>query len=296
MLWTKVVVMSMLFLSCQAFRVSRSSLSSSMRGQMSMMARKKKQMPPNPVAVVTGASRGIGRSVALALGGAGCKVVVNYASNEAKALEVVDEIKAVAEEKGGTAIAVKADCGNVGEVQAMFAKAVEEVGPVDILVNNAGITNDMLTMMMKPDDFTKVIDINLNGVFYCSQAAFMASMMGQKRGRIINIASIVGQIGNPGQANYAAAKGGVIGMTRALAKEFGGRGVTVNAVCPGFIESDMTAELPNKDALLMAIPMKRFGTPEEVSGLVRFLATDPAAAYMTGHCYNVDGGLAIGAT
>ena len=154
----------------------------------------------------------------------------------------------------------------------------------------------MLAIMMKPTDFTKVIDTNLNGVFYCSQAAFMSSMMGQKRGRIINIASIIGQIGNPGQANYAAAKGGVISMSRALAKEFGGRGVTVNAVCPGFIESDMTKALPNKDAYLATSPLKRFGTPEEVAGLVRFLATDPAAAYMTGHCFNIDGGLAIGAT
>eukprot|EP00601_Ochromonadales_sp_CCMP2298_P019543 CAMPEP_0173310114 /NCGR_PEP_ID=MMETSP1143-20121109/22709_1 /TAXON_ID=483371 /ORGANISM="non described non described, Strain CCMP2298" /LENGTH=274 /DNA_ID=CAMNT_0014251787 /DNA_START=70 /DNA_END=894 /DNA_ORIENTATION=+ len=268
----------------------------SMRGQMSMMAKKKKEMPANPVAVVTGASRGIGKAVALALGDVGCKVVVTYASNEALAMEVVEEIKARSAEKGGTAIAIKANSGNVDEVRAMFERACEEVGPVDILVNNAGITNDMLTMMMKPTDFTGVIDINLNGVFFCAQAAFLSSMMGQKRGRIINIASIVGQIGNPGQANYAAAKGGVIGMTRALAKEFGGRGVTVNAVCPGYIASDMTAELPNKDALLAAIPMKRFGTSEEVAGLVRFLATDPAAAYMTGHCYNIDGGLAIGAT
>lgn len=153
----------------------------------------------------------------------------------------------------------------------------------------------MLTMMMKPEDFTKVIDLNLNGVFYASQAAFLQSMMGQKRGRIINIASIVGQIGNPGQANYAAAKGGVIGMTRAMAKEFGGRGVTVNAVCPGFIESDMTKELDTTN-IIMSIPLKRMGTPEEVAGLVRFLATDPAGAYMTGHCYDIDGGLAIGAT
>lgn len=147
---------------------------------------------------------------------------------------------------------------------------------------------------MKPTDFTDVIDLNLNGVFYASQAAF-ANMMRQKRGRIINIASIVGQIGNPGQANYAAAKGGVIGMTRAMAKEFGARGVTVNAVCPGFIESDMTKEL-NKDLILPLIPLKRFGQPEEVAGLVKFLAMDPAGAYITGHCFNVDGGLAIGST
>jgi 3-oxoacyl-[acyl-carrier protein] reductase len=166
---------------------------------------------------------------------------------------------------------------------------------VDILVNNAGITRDMLTMVMGQKDFTDVIDVNLNGVFFCAQAAFTQSMMAQKRGRIVNIASIVGQIGNPGQANYAAAKGGVIGMTKALAKEFGGRNVCVNAVCPGFIESDMTKEL-NKDAIIANIPLRRFGTPEEVAGLVRFLATDPAAGYMTGHCFNVDGGLAIGAT
>lgn len=280
-----------------------------------MMARKKKEMPANPVVLVTGASRGIGKAVALALGEAGCKVVVNYASSEASAIEVVQEIIALAQAKGGGAIAVKANCGKVEEVQAMFSKVNEEVtqehntlnlhffnfrffvqfGPIDVLVNNAGITRDMLTMMMKPTDFTDVIDLNLNGVFFCAQAAFLGSMMQQKRGRIINIASVVGQIGNPGQANYAAAKGGVIGMTRALAKEFGGRGVTVNAVCPGFIESDMTKDL-NKDLILPMIPLKRFGLPEEVAGLVRFLAVDPAAAYMTGHCFNVDGGIAIGAT
>lgn len=148
---------------------------------------------------------------------------------------------------------------------------------------------------MKPEEFTDVIDLNLNGVFFCSQAAFKRSMMNQKRGRIINIASIVGQIGNPGQANYAAAKGGVLGMTKALAKEFGKRGVTVNAVCPGFIESDMTKDL-DKDAILPSIPLKRFGKPEEIAGMVKFLALDPAASYITGHSFNVDGGLAIGAT
>lgn len=252
-------------------------------------------MPPNPVAVVTGASRGIGKAIALALGDAGCKVIVNYASSDAAANEVVEEIKTRGAEKGGTALAIKANIGDPEEVQMMMTRAGEELGNVDILVNNAGITNDMLVMMMKPNDFTKVIDLNLNGVFYASQAAFLSSMMGQKRGRIINVASIVGQIGNPGQANYAAAKGGVIGMTRAMAKEFGGRGVNVNAVCPGFIESDMTAEL-DKTAILPNIPLKRFGTPDEVAGLVKFLATDPAAGYITGHCFNVDGGLAIGAT
>ena len=252
-------------------------------------------MPANPVALVTGASRGIGRAVALALAEAGCKVVVNYASNADAALEVCNEIKEKFGAKGADGLAIKANCANVQEVQAMFTQANEQLGPVDILVNNAGITKDMLTMMMKPTDFTDVIDLNLSGVFFCSQAAFTGSMMGNKRGRIINIASIVGQIGNPGQANYAAAKGGVIGMTKALAKEFGGRNICVNAVCPGFIESDMTKEI-NQEALLPNIPLKRFGTTAEVAGLVRFLAVDPAAAYMTGHCLNIDGGLAIGAT
>jgi len=262
---------------------------------LSMMAKKKREMPPNPVVVVTGSSRGIGKAVALALGEAGCKVIVNYASNEAAAIEVCDEIKAKGGEKGGAGFPYKANIASVEEVQAMFNKVIEEVGPIDVLVNNAGITRDMLTMVMKPSDFTDVINLNLNGVFFCSQAAFVGSFLGQKRGRIINIASIVGQIGNPGQANYAAAKGGVLGLTKSLAKEFGGRNINVNAVCPGFIESDMTKDL-NKEALLPFIPLKRFGTPEEVAGLVKFLALDPAAAYITGHSFNIDGGMAIGAT
>mgnify|MGYP000707637469 CR=1 FL=1 len=263
------------------------------RGQMglSMMARKKREFPPNPVVVVTGASRGIGKAIALEFAKDGCKVVVNYASSDMAALEVCNEIKAL----GGEGFPFKADMGDRNAVRSMFDKVVEEVGPVNVLVNNAGITRDMLTMMMKPEDFTDVIDLNLNGVFWASQAAFQSSMMGNKMGRIINVASIVGQIGNPGQANYAAAKGGVIGMTRALAKEFGARNICVNAVCPGFIESDMTKDL-DKRTLLPFIPLKRFGEPEEVAGLVKFLALSPSGAYMTGHCFNVDGGMAIGAT
>eukprot|EP00981_Chlorochromonas_danica_P013571 scaffold6519_cov156-Ochromonas_danica.AAC.6 len=259
------------------------------------MARKKKEMPANPVAIVTGASRGIGKAVALALADAGCKVIVNYLFDETSANAVCEEVKARAAPLGGTAVAVRADCSKLEEIQFMFNKVNEEVGPVDILVNNAGITRDKLTMMMQPKDFTDVIDVNLNGVFFASQAAFVGSMMAQKRGRIINIASIVGQIGNPGQVNYAAAKGGVIAMTKSMAKEFGGRGICVNAVCPGFIESDMTKDL-NQEGILPLIPLKRFGTPEEVAGLIKFLALDPAAAYMTGHCYDIDGGLAIGST
>lgn len=276
--------------------ISRSaSTTSSLRSTMRMMAKKKKEMPPNPVAIVTGASRGIGKAIALALADSGCKVVVNYASSEGAALEVCEEIKTRFGDKGAEGIPMKGNIGSYEDMVGLCTKVCEEVGPINILVNNAGITKDKLVMMMSPEDFTDVIDINLNGVFYASKIAFQGSMMGNKMGRIINIASIVGQIGNPGQANYAAAKGGVMGMTRAMAKEFGGRGVTVNAVCPGFIESDMTADL-SKEAILPSIPLKRFGTPEEVAGLVKFLAIDPAAAYITGHMFNVDGGLAIGAT
>lgn len=162
-------------------------------------------------------------------------------------------------------------------------------------MNNAGITRDKLTRSMTRSDFTDVIDLNLSGVFYCSQAVFSSSMMRNKQGRIINIASIVGQVGNIGQSNYAAAKGGVLGLTKSLAKEFAARQVCVNAVCPGFIESDMTSALHDA-TLVKSIPLQRFGTPDEVASLVKFLALDPAGAYMTGHTFNIDGGVAIGAT
>ena len=287
-----MMLISLSTLRVGAFLSSTGGRAGQRRGGLSMMAKKKREFPPNPVAVVTGASRGIGKAIAMELGKSGCKVVVNYASSAGPAEEVVNEIKAMG--NGADAIAIKANIGDVNEVRTMMGEVEEKLGPINILVNNAGITNDMLVMMMKPEDFTGVIDINLNGVFYASQAAF-TSMMPKRIGRIVNVASIVGQIGNPGQANYAAAKGGVIGMTKAMAKEFGGRGVTVNAVCPGFIESDMTKDL-DQTALLTAIPLKRLGQPSEVAGLVRFLALDPASAYITGHCFNVDGGMAIGAT
>lgn len=177
----------------------------------------------------------------------------------------------------------------------IFLYFILQLGPIEILVNNAGITRDMLTMRMSPTDFNDVITLNLNGAFYCSKVAFSDSMLRLSRGKIINIASIVGQVGNSGQANYAAAKGGMIAMTKSMAKEFGSRNICVNAVCPGFIESDMTKDL-KKDVILPTIPLKRFGTAQEVAGVVKFLALDPAANYITGHCFNVDGGLAIGAT
>lgn len=243
------------------------------------------------VCLVTGASRGLGRAIALDLGKQGCKVVVNYAGSEDAANSVVEEIKAV----GGDAIAVQANCADPSSIKEMFKTTVEEFGTVDVLINNAGITKDTLVMRMKPSQWQDVIDINLSGVFYCTQEFFKVASK-KRTGRVINISSVVGQIGNPGQANYAAAKGGVIGLTMSNAKEFSARGITVNCVCPGFIASDMTAKLSDEylDKVSEGIPLKRLGKPEEVAGMCRFLSLDPAADYITGHCFNVDGGIAMG--
>jgi 3-oxoacyl-[acyl-carrier protein] reductase len=177
----------------------------------------------------------------------------------------------------------------------MFDEVVEKYGTVDVLINNAGITRDTLVLRMKPEMWQAVIDTNLSGVFYCTQAFFKVASK-KRTGRIINMASVVGQIGNPGQANYAAAKGGVIALTRANAKEFSARNITVNCICPGFIATDMTAELDEAylAKVTEGIPLKRLGKPEEVAGMTRFLALDPAADYITGHTFNVDGGIAIG--
>jgi len=248
------------------------------------------------VCLVTGASRGLGAAIALELGEAGQKVVVNYAGSEDRANEVVEAIKAA----GGDAIAIQADCSDQDSIKAMFKTIIAEYGSCDVLVNNAGITADGLLMRMKPKQWQDVIDINLTGVFYTTQEFFkLASKKKMKEGagRIINISSVVGQMGNEGQANYAAAKGGVIGLTMSNAREFPSRGVTVNCVCPGYIRTDMTDSLPDavKDAVISKIPLKRMGEPKEVAGMTRFLALDPAAAYITGHCFNVDGGMAIGA-
>jgi len=227
------------------------------------------------VCLVTGSSRGLGKSIALELGKAGQKVVVNYVSDGSKesADATVAEIKAL----GGDAIAVQADSSKPDAIADMFKEIVDVYGTCDVLVNNAGITEDGLVARMKPDQWQAVIDVNLSGVFYCTQAFFKIAAK-KRSGRIINISSVVGQIGNPGQANYAAAKGGVIGLTRSNAKEFAARSVTVNCVCPGFIASDMTAVLD--DAYLAkvseGIPLKRLGKPEEVAGMTRFLALDPA--------------------
>jgi len=246
------------------------------------------------VVLVTGSSRGLGKAIALDIGKAGQKVVINYVSDGSKesAESVVEEIKAA----GGDAVAVQADSSKPDEIKKLFDGAVEAFGTVDVLVNNAGITRDGLVMRMKPEQWQEVIDINLSGVFYCTQAFFKLASK-KRTGRIINISSVVGQIGNPGQANYAAAKGGVMGMSMANAKEFAGRGITVNTVCPGFIATDMVAKLDESylEQVSEGIPLKRLGKPEEVAGMVRFLALDPACDYITGHTFNVDGGIAMGA-
>ncbi|MDJ0703268.1 MAG: 3-oxoacyl-[acyl-carrier-protein] reductase [Leptolyngbyaceae cyanobacterium MO_188.B28] len=240
------------------------------------------------VAIITGASRGIGRAAAVALAAEGAQVVVNYARSSTAADEVVAEIQAM----GGNAIALQADVSQADQVEALIRGAMDKWGQIDVLVNNAGITRDTLLLRMKPEDWQAVIDLNLTGVFLCTRAVSKI-MLKQRSGRIINIASVAGQMGNPGQANYSAAKAGVIGFTKTVAKELGARGVTANAIAPGFIATDMTEKLPNSEEILKFIPLGRFGKPEEVAGLIRFLAADPAAAYITGQVMNVDGGMVM---
>lgn len=239
------------------------------------------------VAVVTGASRGIGRAVALALAAEGAKVVVNYASSSGAADAVVAEVAAA----GGEALALQADVAQAEQVETLFKTVLDQWGRVDVLVNNAGITRDTLLMRMKNEEWQAVIDLNLTGVFFCTRAV-SKTMLKQRSGRIINITSVAGQMGNAGQANYSAAKAGVIGLTKTVARELASRGVTVNAVAPGFIETDMTSGLAAEPILKM-IPLGRYGKPEEIAGMVRFLAADPAAAYITGQVFNVDGGMVM---
>ena len=238
-------------------------------------------------ALVTGASRGIGRAVALALAAEGAEVVVNYASSPEAAEAVVAEIQA----KGGSAYALKADVSDEASVDDLIKTVLKRSERIDVLVNNAGITRDGLLMRMKTEDWQAVINLNLTGVFFCTRAV-ARPMLKQRSGRIINITSVVGLMGNAGQANYAAAKAGVVGLTRSSAKEMASRGITVNAVAPGFIATDMTKDL-EADAILSAIPLGRFGSPEQVAGAVRFLAADPAAAYITGQVLQVDGGMVM---
>ena len=238
-------------------------------------------------ALVTGASRGIGRAVALALAAEGAEVVVNYASSPEAAEAVVAEIQA----KGGSAYALKADVSDEASVDDLIKTVLKRSERIDVLVNNAGITRDGLLMRMKTEDWQAVINLNLTGVFLCTRAV-ARPMLKQRSGRIINITSVVGLMGNAGQANYAAAKAGVVGLTRSSAKEMASRGITVNAVAPGFIATDMTKDL-EADAILSAIPLGRFGSPDQVAGAVRFLAADPASAYITGQVLQVDGGMVM---
>ena len=241
------------------------------------------------VALVTGASRGIGRAIAIRLASEGAKVAINFAGNQKAAEEVKGEI----EKNGGEAILVKANVADSAAVDEMFAKVIEAFGTVDILVNNAGITRDGLLIRMKDEDFDAVIDTNLKGVFYCTKAAAKI-MMKKRSGRIVNMSSVVGLMGNAGQTNYAAAKAGVIGFSKSAAKELASRGITVNMVAPGFIATDMTAEMKDKakEMTLAGIPLKRMGEPEDVANAVLFLASDNAS-YITGQTINVDGGMVM---
>ncbi|HJV31021.1 MAG TPA: 3-oxoacyl-[acyl-carrier-protein] reductase [Bacillales bacterium] len=240
-------------------------------------------------ALVTGASRGIGREIALELARQGANVAVNFAGNEAKANEVVDEIKAL----GRDAFAIKCDVSKTEEVSSMVKETIERFGSLDILVNNAGITRDNLLMRMKDEEWDDVININLKGVFLCTKAV-TRQMMKQRNGRIINIASIVGVSGNPGQANYVAAKAGVIGLTKTAAKELAARNITVNAIAPGFITTDMTDKLTEeiKTEMLKQIPLARFGEPKDIAKAAAFLASSDSA-YMTGQTLHIDGGMVM---
>ncbi|WP_041334817.1 MULTISPECIES: 3-oxoacyl-[acyl-carrier-protein] reductase [unclassified Roseiflexus] len=241
------------------------------------------------IAVVTGGSRGIGRAIAMTLAAAGATVVVNYQRNAAAADETVAAITAA----DGAAISIQADVSVSADVERLFKTVLDQYGTVDILVNNAGITRDTLLLRMKEDDFDTVIDTNLRGVYLCTKAA-LRPMTRARSGRIINITSVVGLIGNAGQSNYAAAKAGIIGFTRAVAREMASRGITVNAVAPGYIETELTAGLGEqvRAAILEAIPLGRLGTPQDVANLVCFLASD-AAAYITGQTLTVDGGMVM---
>ena len=241
------------------------------------------------VALVTGASRGIGRAIAEHLAGAGDRVVVNYHSSP----DAADEVVAAVAAGGGEAAAVGADVGDTDAVAAMFREVQDAWGPVEVLVNNAGITRDNLLLRMSPADWDAVLTTNLRSAYLCTRTA-LRGMLKARWGRIVSVTSVSGISGNPGQANYAAAKAGLIGLTKSVAREVGSRGITANAVAPGFIETDMTAGLSDdvRDAVAGSIALGRFGAPREIASVVGYLASD-AASYITGQVIVVDGGLAI---
>lgn len=243
----------------------------------------------NKTIIVTGANRGIGRAIAIKLGVLGANVIVNYRGNEAEATEVVEEIVKL----GGKAEKIKADVTKLSDAEFLINEAKNLFGEVYGLVNNAGITKDTLILRMKEEDFDSVIETNLKGAFNCSKA-ITPVLLKARNGRIVNISSVVGVAGNAGQVNYAASKAGIIGMTKSLAKEIGPRGITVNAVAPGFIETDMTKDLKDsiKDEMIKTLPLKALGKPEDVANAVAFLLSEESS-YITGQVLNVDGGMVM---
>jgi 3-oxoacyl-[acyl-carrier protein] reductase len=240
----------------------------------------------NRIAFITGASRGIGRSCALALSGSGAKVVL-----AARQIEKLEEVATEIRSAGGNAFVVSIDLASQDSIKEAFSKASKDFGRIDILINNAGLTRDGLAMRMKRDDWDAVLQTNLSGSFFCIQQV-MPPMVRERWGRIVNISSVVGESGNAGQANYAASKAGLIGLTKSLAQELASRNITVNAVAPGFVETDMTASLSDelKAKITESVPLKRIGRPEDVAAAVNFLTSD-GASYITGHVLDVNGGM-----
>ena len=240
-------------------------------------------------AIVTGAARGIGRAVALNLAESGVSLVLNYYQNEEAALGLVKEIDAL----GGRCVLVQGDVSNPGDAQKLIDSALENFNELDILINNAGINKDNLLIRMKEEEFQRVVDVNLLGTFYCTKYAGKI-MMKKRYGRIVNVSSVVGIAGNAGQSNYAASKAGIIGFTKSVAKELATRNITVNAIAPGYIKTDMTDQLSEeqKDRILSRVPLGRFGLPEDVANMVNFLISDKAD-YITGQVFRIDGGMEI---